>query len=282
MADEEQVNWKQPAQEITRGVLEGLWEWFRGRKRDQSESPDSGRGILILGPGGTGKTTFARLLSGDLDWLSDTPGRYTESTDLESYALTDDPDVEVVVAPGQPYRRDSTWPNLLQQVAAGEYRGIVLMNAYGYHTFSTPSYKNHQLFHGSKEDFLRDYFADRRADEIRVLKQLSPHLSVCAKKVWLLSIVTKQDLWGSQQGKAEEHYNRGDYGREIQDLAQKLGNRLFRSEIVFLSLIIQNLETINNERLQSNEVGYDMGCVIRSLRVLFAVVAGLKHWEDMP
>jgi energy-coupling factor transporter ATP-binding protein EcfA2 len=284
VADEEPINWKEAAQELgrgfTRGILRSIADWFRGRDQEASKSSDPGRGILILGPGGTGKTTFARLLSGDLDWLSDTPGQYIESVGLESFALSDDPNVEVVVAPGQAYRRASTWSDLLKQVAAGEYRGVVLMNAYGYHTFSTPSYKNHQLYQGSKDDFLRDYYADRRADEIRVLKQLAPHLSICSKRVWLLSIVAKQDLWGSQQRQVEEHYVRGDYATEIHDIAQKLGHQLFRPEVVFLSLIIRNLETIANERLQATEEGYDMRRVLDSLRTLITVVAGLKHWED--
>ncbi len=280
MAEEEPINWKEPAQEITRGVLQGIWDWFRGRNRKPSEFSDPVRGILILGPGGTGKTTFARFLSGELDWLQDTTGQYTESVGLEHFALSDDPDVEVVVAPGQDYRRPSTWPELLSQVAAGAYRGVVLMNAYGYHTFSTPSYQNHRLYKGSKPDFLREYYADRRSDEIRVLKQLAPHLSICSKRVWLLSVVAKQDLWGSQQREVEEHYLRGDYAAELQRISQTLGNRSFRYEWGFLSLIIRNLETMASERLQSNEAGYDMRQMTDSLRRLLTVVTGLKRWED--
>src|SRR3954451_9655307 len=35
------------------------------------------------------------------------------------------------VPPGQSHRRDSTWPDLLAGLISGEYRGIILINAYG-------------------------------------------------------------------------------------------------------------------------------------------------------
>lgn len=279
MADEESFDLEKPAREITRGVLRGIWDWLRGLRGGAEAQTTQKRGILILGPGGTGKTTLARLLSGQLDWLDDIPGRYRESVDLECFALSDDPDVEVVVAPGQMYRRASTWPELLTQVASGVFRGVILMNAYGYHTFSTPSYRDHQLYQGSKPEFLKAFFTDRRVDEIRVLKQLVPHLSVCSQKMWLLSVVAKQDLWGSQQGAVEEQYLRGDYASALVSVSRALGDRSFRHEVVLLSLIIRNLETLAGEMLAETEAGYDMRRLTESLQQLVNVFTGLRSWE---
>src|SRR5262249_9608749 len=58
-------------------------------------------GILVIGPGGTGKTTLARLLSGDrpADPL-ELPGEYVESMQIERYEV-ENPSAEVIVPPGQ-------------------------------------------------------------------------------------------------------------------------------------------------------------------------------------
>jgi polynucleotide 5'-kinase involved in rRNA processing len=50
--------------------LRRLSRWFRGAETSAEQKP----GILILGPGGTGKTTLARILAGEYYQLFDSMG----------------------------------------------------------------------------------------------------------------------------------------------------------------------------------------------------------------
>ena len=147
-----------------RGILAALWEFASKQWRKSPDQIEPDRSILVIGAGGTGKTTFSRLLEGHLDWLDDPPGEYVESMGVDRLLLTDDSGLEVVVAPGQAHRRESTWPELLADLTKGIYRGVVLVNAFGYHTFSVPSMKNHMLWDGSRARFLPKYLESRRME----------------------------------------------------------------------------------------------------------------------
>ena len=71
--------------------------------------PDA-RSVLIIGPGGVGKTTLGRFLSGQQG--DGESGSYVESICTEEFQLDDNAAVQVVIPPGQTHRRMSTWDQL--------------------------------------------------------------------------------------------------------------------------------------------------------------------------
>ena len=254
--------------------LTEIRSWF-GRGEGTEKSP----GILILGPGGAGKSTLARLLSEEnYNPLLHLPGEYKESVGVEAYSLKDQSDVEIVVPPGQRQRREATWADLHADLVAGKFRGVVLLAAYGHHSFML-SYKQHRLYQNDKERFVEDFCAAQRVEEIAVLRQLAPHMIASRGKVWMLTLVTKQDLWWPKHVEVEKHYLDGEYGAEVERIRSQRGAQQFRHEPVFASLVISNFMTGAGEQLKPNAAGYDQKLQVESLRRLFETVEALRQWE---
>ncbi len=274
---------------VTKDVLEWAWDkkdWIRDRLReirDWWRGPVDGRGILLLGPGGVGKTTLAKLLSGEYDFLLDIPDQYKEDYEVEHYSLPEKGglQVEIVVPPGQQHRREATWSDLLQDVAGGKFRGVVLLCAYGYHTLGNISWKMHPLAkqHPDEASFLDAFLMERREDEIAVLNRLKPAMDLNSKDFWLLTVVTKQDLWWNDRIAVQKHYRQGRFGGVFQNVVNAQQQKRFRHELAFCSLVISNFLTGSGELLKPNREGYDHQLQVESLRELFQMVDALKNWE---
>jgi hypothetical protein len=269
-------------------LIKDVRAWFRGTPsagEGKSGLPDAGQpkpSVLILGPGGTGKTTVGRMLAGEYELLFDALGEYEESLGIESYSLVDDPGVEFVVAPGQQLRREATWPDLHAGIVAGKFRGIILLAPYGYHSLGEISVKQHKLYEGNQSRFLQAYLADRRDQELAVLRELMPHIKTSHHRMWLLTLVGKEDLWWPQRNAVVKYYKEGAYGAEVRNLLGQHDPRRLRHELVFASLVISNFSTARGERLKTNAAGYDQRLQIDSWRRLFETVDALKNWEAGP
>lgn len=257
--------------------LSEIRSWFR-----RGEGTEQSPGILILGPGGAGKSTLARLLSEEnYNPLLHLPGEYQESVGVETYSLKDAEGVEIVVPPGQRQRREATWADLHADLAAGKFRGVIVLAAYGHHSFMLP-YKQHRLYQNNKERLVEDHCAAQREEELVVLRQLTPHLAASRGKVWMLSLVAKQDLWWPKRVEVEKHYADGEYGAEVEKIRGQRGTQQFRHELVFASLVISNFMTGAGEQLKPNAAGYDQKLQVESLRRLFQAIEALRQWEAGP
>jgi len=245
--------------------------WGRKKKGEKSS-------ILIIGPGGTGKSTFGRILADQYDAILQSLGVYEESIDIETYSLKDDPSVEIIVPPGQEQRRDFTWSTLGQEISGGKFRGIVLVGAYGYHSFFGVSFKKHRLYKSGKKEFLQAFLKDRRSEEITVLNELAPFIKACNKKCWLLTLVTKQDLWWRNRAAVDNFYRIGDYGKIIKKIQR--GKNTLHHEVVYTSLMIANFKTGEDELLVKTSPGYDLEKQISTWKAWFKVFENLKNWEE--
>ena len=114
---------------------------------------------------------------------------------------------------------------------------------------------------------------------MRILHQIVPYLEVCQQRLWLLTLVAKQDLWWDDHPAVERHYRDGEYGEQIRKLTAPKDTRTFRHELVLASLVISNFGTDRQETLKRNTEGYDQRMQVESIRRLMETLAALKDWE---
>ena len=262
------------------GRLARIAKWF-SRSSDASIAEETeSRGILIIGPGGTGKTTLARFLAGDVNVVLDPPGFYEPSLLVDSLPLNGSKNIEMVVAPGQDRHRKREFDDLMAALVAGVYRGLILVVDYGHHSIEMESARDHALYKTTKAAFVRDLLEFQREEEIEILSSVLPFIKAATQKLWVLVVVLKQDLWAPQQEIAVKHYRDGEWGKRLAELHSVVESKLIYLDTLFASLHIQNLTTRGGRQiLKKNAAGFDAIRQRQSLKALFQALDALLEWE---
>jgi adenylate kinase family enzyme len=222
--------------------------------------------VIVFGSGGVGKTTLGNLLSGKLDPTIKSMD-YIESETTESFPLKAKVFASIFVAAGQERRRNVTWTTLFQKLSAGEVAGVINVVAWGYHSAEgLADFKEHKLYRAWKdahpaneltiEEFVKMYREAMREEEVQALEFIQPHLESARGRVWMLTVVAKQDLWWDKRREVQESYQRGPYEKIIGEIRQKRGEKNFYHEYVSASFKWENLTT-DKDILVPTVAGYD-------------------------
>jgi hypothetical protein len=221
--------------------------------------------IPIFGDGGTGKTTLGKFLVGELD-TDIAVGKYRTTLETDKFSLPGEIPCVLHVPPGQERYRPAHWPALYRLLSEGKAGGIINIVSWGYHSTEL-EYERHTVYRKgmSEAEYIDAYLEYNRQREIKALQELAPHLQAVAKKFWMITLVTKQDLWWPERHKVEKHYKDGEYEACIQGITRVRGVANFIHHYYSVSLIPENLATLDGKILARTAYGYDQPIRIANL-----------------
>ncbi len=214
--------------------------------------------VEIFGPGGVGKTTLGLILAEGTHPKRST-NKYQESIDVEGYWLQGDTVVAIHVPPGQERRRSSTWQDFYKRLAQGKSSGVINVVSWGYHSFQEFSYQETKYYRKgmSETEFLANYAEQGREEELTIIKDLVPRLCDAKEKLWMITLVTKQDLWWNERASVRQHYEQGEYHSYINKILEAKGSQNFSHEYLSASLVLNNLTSGTGQLLAPTTAGYD-------------------------
>jgi hypothetical protein len=231
--------------------------------------------IVVLGSGGAGKTTLAKILSGETPSAGDD---YKESINTEAFSYQGRLFGSLIVAPGQRRRREEHWPRLRQQIAEGQISGIIFVTAAGYNSLRAIEPDEHELFTSkmSMNQFMKKYCEANIKIDVEILRnELIQCVSDAPRRIWFVTLVLKKDLWWPDEKRVMKIYQTGPYAKALIDIAKKRGQKEFVHEYVSASLLIENLVSRKGTVLANTAEGFDSVKQLESLRDLTRAVSEL-------
>lgn len=210
--------------------------------------------ILIIGPGGAGKSTLSQFIC---DPSTKTPpNKYKESLQIERLDLPGLATADLITAPGQE-RHTSSWDDLFEELKSPKKRfGIINVVAYGYHS-TILEIENLRKSQQTTKSATNQYLGKGRVREIDIARQLAERLKRHNKPFWMVTLATKQDLWWHERSKIQKHYMSGDYAKEIDRIRTEHTASGFRHEFFSMAVHSQNFADEGGSIIQPTAAGYD-------------------------
>jgi hypothetical protein len=214
--------------------------------------------IPVFGGGGVGKSTVAQILAGAAPDAA--YSKYEESLWTEVVPLTGDIPGALKVAPGQLARVDRHWPDLFKSLSNGKSIGLINVVSYGYHALEINTIEESSAWKPgmSMPEFKESYTKSRQQIELQLLEELIAGLSATTTKIWMVTVINKQDLWHKETADVLKYYQEGEYSNSLGRIEGRMGSRAFQHEYIPACLAISNLTTGSGQIVSKSVGGYDV------------------------
>ena len=168
--------------------------------------------ILVLGSSVAGKTAFLQSLTATVPNAIDRMVR-TEFAQKHPLRIAKEPFV-FTDTPGQTLHR-SRRIQAIREAMKNPFAGIINVVSYGYHEHRVG--KREAVANGAVNE---EFLAASREVEIRALSEWTEILGDTAVAGWLITVVTKADLWWNRRDAVMAHYSAGPYAQSLGDAAR--------------------------------------------------------------
>ncbi len=185
------------------GWLDGLRTLFRKRQA-----------VLVLGSTGVGKTNLIGSLTELLPAAIHHMTR-TEFAARHKLRIGSEPFVFIDV-PGSTEHRPRRVKAIREAMATGTC-GVINVTAYGYHEWKIGS----RTAVTTEGQVIKTFLKHHRGVEIAALPEWAALLGDVEAAAWLMTVVSKADLWWDQRDKVLTHYRDGAYAKAMKEAAQQ-------------------------------------------------------------
>ncbi len=220
--------------------------------------------IIVFGIASTGKTTMGRFIEGKLTFRDLSTTQRSINIEFFNFQESKNRKVNFIIMPGEERHEQTNISKLQETIAEKKTFGLINVVSYGYQFPKEMSHKN--IIPEGKT--LEDYLEKRREMEIESINKLLPYIKSANNLSWMITLVTKQDLWWDKRNRVKDHYQNGDYSRVVTKLQEYFGNQKpFIHEYISVSFTSLNVHSNDRKLIAGVVPGYDG-------------VIQIAHWEN--
>lgn len=160
--------------------------------------------IIVLGTTGVGKTNFLESLTEIVPKAIDVMNR-TEFSKKNHIKILKHPFI-FIDTPGQEMHKSRRLA-AIREAMSNRISGVINVVSYGYHesrAIKKPTF-------GSDGTVQGDFLTVQRQNEIEAVHEWTPLLGDPNVAKWLITVVTKADLWWNQRDEVMTYYQTGPY-----------------------------------------------------------------------